>query len=268
MSGYKFYYPDGTEISKGGADANKQEFIRFYSESYFLVSKDGQPVIRVANAGQSSRYAEEKIESILHDGIRCETDVARLLAWKIGKIKHRDTEEASEFRYAKDWAEAERFNVRRYGKPFKLKEIAEYLVENIKELEKESDSCPQDVLLTLRDEFARQEINGIGTVYLITLLYFISKGKYPIYDRFAMMALDAIVGEKSVKTCGMVKYHALPDKTSAEFSNVVKEHLDPYMCKLKDIFGESIFDKENRTNRDIDRALWVYGHCFRIDKKK
>ena len=37
---------------------------------------------------------------------------------------------------------------------------------------------------------------GLGTVYCITLLYFISMGKYPIFDQFADKALDVISQNK------------------------------------------------------------------------
>lgn len=35
-------------------------------------------------------------------------------------------------------------------------------------------------------------LKGIGSVYLITFMYFITQGEMRIYDIFAMMALDAI----------------------------------------------------------------------------
>ena len=44
---------------------------------------------------------------------------------------------------------------------------------------------------TLR-QIVRASLEGIGSVYLITFMYFITQGEMRIYDIFAMMALDAI----------------------------------------------------------------------------
>ena len=46
-------------------------------------------------------------------------------------------------------------------------------------------SEPQEVI----NELKNNSPNGIGTVYLITLLFFISRGEYPIYDRFVKIAI-------------------------------------------------------------------------------
>lgn len=96
------------------------------------------------------------------------------------------------FVYAKDWKNAERFEAYRYNRPLDIRTISEYIANNITRLEETAIEDPQKVLCELRD----LNITGLGTVYLITLLYFISRGKYPIYDRFAWMAIQAICGDK------------------------------------------------------------------------
>lgn len=154
--------------------------------------------------------------------------------------------------YASDWEEAENLRAKRYGRDFKLKNIAVYVTNNISDLEAMSNDNPQGVLNALRD----QNTKGIGTVYLITLLYFISKGRYPIYDRFAEMALCAI--KNGLKPSDKVPYTNLPDKNSRRFDRVVEDRLNPYINDLHTIFG-----KEAAKCRDVDRALWVYGHRFK-----
>lgn len=220
-----------------------KEFIGLYEPSYLIGGA------RIPGVSQSSGFTENEIDRILKDGIQSQIDVVHILAWKIGKIKHKDS--TSKFVYAKDWKDAEQFQVTRYGKPFDLAQIAEYIATNIKELEEKAKSNPQGVLNDLKNVGT----SGLGPVYLVTLLYFVSRGKYPIYDRFAMIAADAILEGK--KPGGTVEYHELPYKNSKAFSTIMQTHIQPYIAKLEQIFGCAY-----QTTRDIDRAMWVYGHLF------
>ena len=194
-----------------------------------------------------------KIEKVLKYGIKTPIDVVHILAWKTGKTKHYESEKKREFVYAKDWSNAETS-----GKVFRprigecdINKISSYISKNIESLEKEVSEAPQNVLCKLRE----QSVKGIGTVYLITLMYFISRGSYPIYDRFAKKAIDAIVNE--VKPGGVIKERQLPDKTSEKFCKIMKNEMKEYICNLEAVFGSDYKD------RDVDRALWVYGHMFK-----
>lgn len=239
----KFYCPCGKVISEG-------DFIKLYADSYYL---DNRQV--VSNAQQSSRYVEDKMDCLLKNGICSTKDVARILAWKIGKIDHKNSND--QFVYASDWENAESLNVTRYGNPFDLAGIANYIINNKDHLEKKADSDPQGVLNELRDV----SVKGLGTTYLVTLLYFLSKGKYPIYDRFAYKGVKAILQDK--KPGEIVDYEGVPDKTSKKrFESFIDNEMTCYVKDLTTIFGERYKD-----DRDIDRALWVYGHLFKDSEK-
>lgn len=176
------------------------------------------------------------------------------MAWKVGKIKHFESKDG--FVYAKDWKNAEQFEVYRYNQPFDIKAISEYIVKNIAQLEKEANEDPQHTLCKLRD----QKTKGIGTVYLITLLYFISRGKYPIYDRFALMAIQAICEDK--KPGESVTITDLPEKNSRAFERVFEVRMVPFIEKLETVFGTAY-----QESRNVDRALWVYGHAFHVNRR-
>lgn len=234
----EMYAIDGTKITM-------QEFITTYGNSYYT----DQPKY-VSRATQSSRFTENEIDRLISDGIKAPIDVVHILAWKLGKINHNKSNTA--FVYAKDWENAEQFDVLRYKKAFDIRTISEYIADNISGLEAEAKNNPQKVLCELRD----LNVDGIGTVYLITLLYFISRGEYPIYDRFAMMSVQAILNNQKPGEVVIVK--ELPEKSSNKFNHVFEERMNPYIENLKTIFGEAY-----KESRDIDRALWVYGHCFK-----
>ena len=233
----KFYDISGKEIS---SDA----FVRMYADSYYIGNEK-----LCTRASQSSRYTEQEIDRILREGIKAKHDVVHILAWKIGKIKHKDS--TDKFVYAKDWVGAELFEVSLYNNKFDIEKVSGYISGNIARLETQAETDPQGGLNDLK----ALNIYGIGTVYLITLLYFISRGKHPIYDRFAKMAVDAIIGDK--RPGEAIVYNELPDKKSNKFDTLFKDHLSDYSSNLY-----SIFKDEYKENRDIDRALWVYGHCF------
>ena len=90
---------------------------------------------------------------------------------------------------------------------------------------------------------------NIGPVYIITIICFISGGKWPIYDRFAYKAAKALVDNKSPY---IINSKETPDKKNIK---KVEELYSEYLDLLNIIFGRySITRKE-------DRALWVYGHA-------
>lgn len=235
----KFYMPNGMELEK-------EEFIKSYNDSYYL---DNDRL--VPGVSQNSRIVENEIDMLLKNGIKNEIDVIHILAWKIGKVKHNEIEKQKSYVYASDWIDAEKYQMKLYGKPLYVKDFVKYIVSNISDLEKQVKENPQDVLNKLKEKSPQ----GIGTVYLITVLYFISRGTLPIYDRFAMMAVDAIFDGKQPGE--YVQYRELPYKNDKNFFQVIDYYKKTYISKIEKIFGDKY-----KNSRDIDRALWVYGHLF------
>jgi hypothetical protein len=245
---------------KGKRITDISGFIDQYSKIYYLPSAD-EPRTKLLCAGQNSRFAEECIESILEKGMQSEADVIKVLAWKIGKIKHRETEQTGKLCYHRDWNKADEQpeKVKRYNKEFHLDQIA----KNILSVAQKYQSCRYD---EINDDTARQivdelcalQLNGIGTVYILTLLFFISKGKYPIYDRFAAMALTALENGTEPRPNAPksnrlpVKYTELPDKTKMDLA------WQDYVSYVAAIRKLGYMPNDRR----LDQALWVYGHCF------
>ncbi len=270
---YKFYDPLGNELKK-------DEFINYYNNLYYNDCE-----YRLTRVSQNSRYVENEIENLLDkdkDGIKNNLDVIHILAWKMGKVKHKCS--ASKFVYHSDWEDIENWdgedfgdlNITRYGQKFDVKELAVYLINNV-------DGRFKDWILINKPEYIlnsfvinlKKDLNGIGTVYLVTLLYFISKGKYPIYDRFADIAMQAICDypERRPSDGNFITANTLTMKPQNVCDNVEKEPYGFQVMKELILFKKKIdevfdYDKNYIANRDIDRALWVYGHLFSSDKKK
>ena len=97
-----------------------------------------------------------------------------------------------------------------------------------------------------------KKVKNVGAVYTLALVSVITKEE-PIYDKFAKIAIDAIQDEN----CGFREvrdYTELPEKTNIKG---VMEKYAEYKEQLVTTFGNAW-----KTNRDIDRALWTYGHLF------
>ncbi len=249
----EIFRPDGTKLI-----FDEGEFVNKYKDDYFW----GMENYLVSNLHRSSSYVEKEIEEILKKvkvnepySVR---DVVRLLAWKIGKIDHKEsekesTEEIVAFRYIDGWKDVEKqmnsdevfARLRSNKEDFPIGKIAYYLVsdmDNLKDLAKKDD--PREFFET----FCKRSFKGLGTVYIFTLLFFLSGGKYPIYDQFAHKAAKAIVLDKNPNDV-FVGYS--PSKT--EIDKALSMY-NEYRWLLSLIFGDESIE------RDQDRALWVYGH--------
>ena len=102
---------------------------------------------------------------------------------------------------------------------------------------------------------------NLASTYALALWFFVTKGQSPIYDRYADIALRAIdqnkkVGHLNVKDDEKVVFKGIDSDIT---ETTINYHLD-YIAMLNQYFDwEHKIDKERR---DIDRALWVYGHMF------
>ena len=230
----KFFDLEGNVI-------RQEKFIEKYSEDYFI--RD-DPLFK---HNRSSRYIEDEITEILKNGIHNDEEgkreVAKILAWKIGKINHDESQKNQKFEYIIDWKNAEKLEGVKIVGRYPIKGAVEYIVREKNELAKKE---PQDFLNELKD---KEIFKGIGFVYMTTLLYFLSQGTYPIYDRFAHQAAKAIYFEVNPDD---VYVGLAPGKTEIDkFLRMYNE----YCWLLKQIFGDF------RIKRDVDQALWVYGHA-------
>ena len=238
-----FYKPNG-DIFK-----NTEDFIDFYEPCYF---GEGPHCVRklANNCGRriysSSRFSEKEIERILKSGIQSEEDVKIILAWKTGKIIHKKTEEKKSFVFYDKWPE------KGSGELPNLDDITYNIVKDIESLDKKTTGDIRKYL---------EGFDHIGPVYAQTLLYFISKGKYPIYDKCAQIALKAY--EENIFPGNAVKYEELPPDNPEKADKIINN----YTCLIRKAFSlnGTELDTIVKKYRKIDRALWVYGHCFTND---
>lgn len=241
-----FYDMNGKELSK-------DSFIDYFSLCYFEKNAD------VKGIRCNNEIVENAIENILINGFQTRKDVIAVLAWKTGKLSHTSKmiSEKAPFHYHKNWFNEDDFSVMFYGKTAVcLTEFADKVLN----LQGSSDDQSSQTIL---QNLCSSAPDGIGTVYLITFLFFLSHGEYPIYDRFADIALQAILGNK--QPSGNIPYSALPTKKDKDFDSICSES-GRYGKYIRDI--ETVFGEDYKNYRKIDQALWVYGHQFNSKKRQ
>lgn len=221
----KFYYPNGEEIG------DVKTFVEFYSLCYFQSTKP---------------EVEEAVVKITEKSRKSPDDIFKIIAWKTGKINMKQSGK-ERFEYHNGWDEK--------SLTAKFRKESKDLSDFITSLSKIPDCREESFFEQLKTTSVPY---GIGTVILITLLSFFTKMNYPIYDRFACAALSAILKDK--KPWSEVEYKEISQKYKKDFKAVLgDEYYLSYIDNLQTVFGE-----EYKTKRDIDRALWAYGHLFEI----
>lgn len=244
----KFYDKNGIMFDSGSNEKEKEKFIEKFLEQYEPPYFVGQAPVKSVSGrviGQNSCLAEKEMQTYLEKGIIHSEDIIKILDWKIGRIDHKASHIEGVVQY-KD-IPFDHFIVRSmYGREIKVEKLCNYIVSEYSSL---SNRSPEEIYRSLLN----LDVSGLGTVYLLTLVYFISKGKSPIYDQFAHRALDAL--EKGLKPKAQeVPKHTVPEKKS---KNAFKWFEDNYAKRLNGMFGS------HYKERKLDRALWVYGHLFK-----
>ncbi len=257
-------YYDIKSYEKQAGKGEMEDFIKGYSKCYLLENGSSLPGFE-----QSRKWIEKDIEKLLYEKEKYEpADAVHILAWKMGRIDHKKSaiENIYLFTGGDSWSDKEEYKAKNRSGEFDV----QYIIDNV---QKTQDNYPTkekfvdwikndsfEALKCLSKDFG---VKGIGSVYIITLLFFLSGGEFPIYDEFAMRALLAIdLGKKPGEE---VKSYNLPDKGTRGFYSLI-ENKDSVYNKYINLL-EKYFGDEYKTRREIDQALWVYGHYFRPKAK-
>lgn len=174
------------------------------------------------------------------------------LAWKAGKVDWKDNQLITTDGFEKD-----NCYINGYGAKIDKGEFMTYC-ENLEEVKSkiiqavENGNWKEAYINVVKDS-----PKNIGPVYNINTLFFLTSGKAPIYDAFVHKAAKALLLD--IKPCE-VYLGGNPDKN--DFDNVVAMYQE-YMILLKMLFKDWFKNKQENgmfIPRELDRALWVYGH--------
>lgn len=267
MCDCRYFYPDGEEIT------DKMQFIEFYSKVYCYENHKHWDL-------------ELEMEKLLkHDKPLSGKDIASILLWKTNGTPEKSRN--GEFRI-KDFGRTiiirdelrEAHEFKRLNEPKRNRnETNEIDEDNEKEFVRH---LVKFYYLNPKSSGEDGERTGIGFVYAITLLFFVTKGAYPIYDRYAHVGLKSVMegGNPTDKQYKITEkcyrnnmFHSPYRKTDKNGKKVVYEpsidrawedYLEyKRLLMAKEAFGD-VYEKQGFHYRDIDRAIWAYGHLFYV----
>lgn len=239
---YSFYKRDDTKV-----DFNVEEFVKVYEQSYYLHKEDCP--LYIPRVSVNSRIAEKRADELLVNGIKKSEDVAFILAWKIGGINHIESEAKKKIVFKEDW-QNNGFVKERY---FKCERAA--FNSFCQEVARINSNIETETIINEIIQAANDNGVKLGAVYILTLLYFITRKESPIFDRFAYIAAKSIcIGAAPQRT-----WYEYPSRKTPE---AILRVINEYKWFLTQVFGYS------NISRSIDRALWVYGHMFYEDEDK
>jgi len=220
-------------------EIDKKEWIKEFECYYFLGGLTYGHRVNIGNQG--SKFIEEKIEQILHRGLQI-NDLPLVIAWKIGAINHPASEYQQNIIYKNQFDQ--NFQLKTHFGLMNAGNIINYCQNNFEELLANDNA--ENVFNELYNN--RGKGNRFGIVYCLALLYFFTQGKWPIYDKYAHIALDAILSNRQPGE--LIRYNQINDW---------QDYYEKYVKKIKNIFGAQ------NIPRNLDRSLWVYGHFFKVN---
>jgi hypothetical protein len=219
------------------------QWLKLYEPYYFLNGpRWGQ---HINGRNQTSPFVEDQVCALLEQTNQLSRhDLILAMAWKIGLIDHRGSEVAKDIQYMQNWSTALRD---RYGRDFSggISSLATRMPAILQQI---AQGKPQ-YLFDLHPM-----LGGFGPVYVLTVLFFATHGKYPIYDQYAHVAAQAV-------------HHGLRPESYVNYKGVqLWSDYKDYMNLLSPI-GKACPPQSGPSSmfisRPLDRALWVYGHLFR-----
>ena len=261
---------DGDEqLYKYGINPRDDQFLTNFEECYYGKKKESDEYPKGIKS--TPKEVEDTIDDILYKKDNWEIlDVFNILAWKTGKI-NLEKSSRDNIEVAKSWDKnlfiiQLPYHVQEKEKFYPFAEEVIKIRENYKKDKKVEDVWNSLINYLIKNDF-KNDIKGLGTVYLVTLLSFITKGDMPIFDRFAMAALTSFYFSDNginIPYNSVISGCMLPSKKDNlnRVLNLVSDSNSIYN-KYIDLLNRYYSDKWKK-DRKYDRALWVYGHFFTV----
>lgn len=214
-----------------------KDWIELYELYYYSDSEDIKSKV-TKKRNKTNKYIERKVENILRNGLT-PSDVIFVIAWSIGAI-NRIESSPNQIVYCDNFDKTLKFRTQ-YG-IINAESIVNFCITNCNKL---SADALDGKWLFEQLYNNRGYKSNFDVVHCLSLVYFFSRGYWPIYNRFAHIAVTAI--SDNIKPGNSVLCREL---------NSWDDYYQEYAERVKHIFGI------RNISRRIHRALWVYGHFY------
>src|SRR5258708_4837356 len=154
-----------------------QEWLMTYEPYYFLSGPTLQP--RINGRNQSSPFVENQVCALLTQPTPLSKDNLILaMAWKIGGlIDHGRSEAGQKIVYLQDWprrlTSKSRFGILDFS--LSIPRLAATMPTILTQIGQGNPRYLFDLV---------PRPKGFGNVYILTVLFFVTHGEYPIYDKY------------------------------------------------------------------------------------
>ena len=241
-----------------------ESFKNRYKQFYFY--DPGNPIsdedFDRAGVPKDLNRTNPELEKNITDKISNGIFDAESFAWKAGRAEH--------FDYSKPLLNGNGYSIK-YNKEAEAltgNKFQQYVNNHQITVEKYDFSKEEDRKKLFQEIKKEYTLFNYGTVYIINQMFFLSKGAVPIYDRFAHIAVKALMMDKSPLEV-FVPYAPLKNDHPKGKEPIKKDYylavnnLEEYMWLLKEVFPDEIHKNGDvmYIPRELDQALWVYGHA-------
>lgn len=215
--------PNGESIE------DSEQFLDIYGCIYDYLNRD--------------KALEDKITCILSRGLDGSDidDVGAIIRWKVGGRYWPDKKIVTY-----EYAPQDGIDVQ------KVREV----------IEKNSRKTDADILRSMILECAdNKEIRHMGVVYTIAVVYFMTQGRFPIYDKYAHIALLTLTNGENGKLYSDERIRPYSPAEAAGEKRFEKYH--DYRILSDAVYKTFRIRFDNAEDlRRVDKALWAYGHLF------
>jgi hypothetical protein len=236
-----------TFFDERGGQISVAEWLKKYEQYYFLPGPTWRGVNR---RNQSSRFVEDRVCCLLNQSaLLSKDDLVLLMAWKMGLIDHGSSETHRKVIYTQSF-DVNLISKGQYGARNFSKSIP-YLAANMRQIVQSVAHRPQ--YLVDRVRAPHPELEGFGITYVLTVQFFVTHGRDPIYDKFAH--LGAIAIHQGLKPGTPIKWAPVQDWSEYQgYVNLLKP--------ISAACSQPGTSSSMTVPRPVDRSLWVYGHFF------
>ncbi len=240
-----------TFFDEAGKVIPAADWMRRYEPYYFLGDPSSK---RVNRRNKTSPFIEDQVCALLNKStFLSKDDLVLLMAWKLGLVDHGSSEEHKKIIFKQDFG-AKLISTGQF-RPLDFSKSIPYLATNMAEIVKNLTLNPQYLVNKVRGP--HPELEGFGITYILTVQFFVTHGKYPIYDKFAHIGAIAI--------CQDLKPGAPIEWASVQDWNDYLRYVE-LLNAISAACSQSGSSSPMTVPRPVDRALWVYGHFFQQAK--
>lgn len=213
-------------------------WLDMFEPPYFL---NGPNIVR----NRTSPLVEQQVCALLNQNGLGFNELKTIMGWKLGEIRHRLSQNQGRIVFTNSWGAHATTSRSRYNYTQSIQSLANQMNQIMQHVQ----AGHPDLVFNLHTQ-----LDYFMPTTILTIVFFVTHGQQLIYDKYAHIAALAI-NQGQAPGAHIANYHRVQNWGDYE---AYKELLVPIVAACGQQAGHM------PVPRPVDRALWVYGHLFRI----